>query len=194
MPHVACVSRLTVFVDGLTHRYAAEGILATKLDAEKNLHKLLVHLWVVNGKMWHCGIAVWQETCINSHCHKRSTIYDHDADWCEMEQSISILCCTKQAKHYLSHVKLRRQESCEWVVILDGAQILLSRTEAACECNMHNPWALWMKYVTLHRGEWRWSWSLPPDDGPLLRGWHGSKAETPSKLASYTILWGLTAR
>ena len=35
-----------------------------KLDAETTLHELLVHLWVVDGKAWHCGIVVRQETCM----------------------------------------------------------------------------------------------------------------------------------
>ena len=42
-----------------------------------------------------------------------------------MEQPISLSCCTQQAKRYLSHVKVRRPESCQWVVIPDGAKILL---------------------------------------------------------------------
>ena len=51
-------------------------------------------------------------------------------------------------------------------------------TEAACECKMHHPLALWMRSVTTRRGKWRCSCGLLPYVEPLLRGWHGSKAET----------------
>ncbi len=51
-------------IDDLIHMDAAEVILATKLVTETILHELLVHLLVVNGKAWYCGIVVYQEACI----------------------------------------------------------------------------------------------------------------------------------
>ena len=45
-------------IDDLIHMDAAEVILATKLVTETILHELLVHLLVVNGKAWYCGIVV----------------------------------------------------------------------------------------------------------------------------------------
>ena len=132
------------------------------------------------GKAWYCGIVEWQETCI-IHLVISESSCDHGVDWCEMEQPTFLSCCTKQAQRHVSHVEVRRPESCQWFVILDGDKILLEqKSRASARCIIHEqvgassrcwtsaPWLAWIQ-------------NRNPFQDCLI-------------IATYTILWSLTAR
>ena len=55
-----------------------------------------------------------------------------------MRNEAANCCCTKQAKRHVSHLEVRRPESCQWFVIPDGDKILLEQEpHASASCIIH---------------------------------------------------------
>ena len=84
-----------------------------------------------------------------------------------MEQPISISCCIKRAKRYPSHVKVRRQRSCQWFVIPDGTKRLLEQKQhASTICIIHESYECGLRHFVVE------SVVLLLDDESLLRDYH----------------------
>ena len=151
---VSCCIGISVdcFLEDLIHGDAAVGILATKVDTETTLHELLVHIWVINGKAWYCGIVVWPEaSIIHLAIIKRSTL----GSWRILKEDGAAVL-----RLLLYEASQALYQPCQGKTSINMSMGCHSRwreytlgTKSAGERKMQQPRALWIRTATPRRGK-----------------------------------------
>ena len=114
-----------------------------------------------------------------------------------MEKPISLSCCRKQAKRYLSNVMVRRPESCQGVANPDCVNMLFKQEQhARARCIIHERCEWGLRHLVVESGDALRTFfqvanlcsmvGMHPNQNPF----HAASLN----IASYTILWSPPTR